>query len=148
MDKRAIMTIVERVLESAKVGILATVDEGGAPHMRWMTPSMVRGREGFLYAVTSPKFHKTVDIAANPNVEWMLQSRQLDEVVTIRGKMQMIDSPSTKSDVQEAIGGNLGVFWKLNEDASDLVVLETVIEEIMYFKPITGEKSTVGFKED
>ena len=148
MDKRSMLSVMERVLENAKVGILATVATDGKPRMRWMTPAVVRGREGFLYAVTSPKFGKAAQLDKNPHVEWMLQTKQLDEVVTVNGTVQIIDSPSTKADIQEAIGGNLGVFWKLNSDPGDLIVLETIIEEITYFKPISGEKAVVRLDEE
>jgi pyridoxamine 5'-phosphate oxidase len=143
MDANALFEILDRILESSRVGILATIDADGKPRMRWMTPTVVRGREGFLYAVTSPEFDKAVQLRDKPDVEWMLQSKALDEILTIRGKIQLVDNPSAKSDVQEALGGNLGTFWRINPDETKLIVLETIIEKMVYFKPITGEKVTV-----
>jgi pyridoxamine 5'-phosphate oxidase len=134
---------LERVLEESKIAVLATVDPDGRPHMRWMTPAVVRGREGFLYAVTSPEFEKTQQIDGNPQVEWMLQSRSLDEIVSVRGPMGVIDNPSAKAEVLEAIGGHLSTFWKMNPDESKMVVLETSVEYIRYVKPMTGERHEV-----
>jgi general stress protein 26 len=136
---------MERVLEKAKVAVLATVDADGRPHVRWMTPATVRGREGSLYAVTSPDFHKSIEAAGNPAVEWLIQTKSLDEIVTVRGQMAVVDSAAAKAEVLEAIGGNLGVFWKMNPDESKLVVLETAIDEIVRTNPMTGERTSAGF---
>jgi pyridoxamine 5'-phosphate oxidase len=78
-----------------------------------------------------------------PDAQWMLQTKALDEILTIQGKIQLVDNPSAKSDVQEAVGGHLGVFWRVNRDETQLIVLETIIEKMTYFKPLTGEKVTV-----
>jgi pyridoxamine 5'-phosphate oxidase len=146
MDKRSIYAVLDRVLESSKVAVLASVDSDGQPRVRWMTPVTVPGREGSLFAVTAPGFEKTAQISAHPNVEWMLQTKSIDEVLTVRGVVQVLEDPRTKVEVLEAIGGNLSVFWRVNQDASELVVLETIIEEMVYFKPLTGEKELVSVK--
>lgn len=147
MDSRTMLDALERVLESAKIAVLATVDADGAPHMRWMTPAFVRGRDGFLYAVTSPDFDKAKEIEANAQVEWMVQSKSLNEIIQVTGSMAIIDNPSAKAEVLEAIGGHLGTFWKMNPDQSKMVVLETSIEEIKQTKPISGERNVVSFGE-
>ncbi|MEE8441430.1 MAG: pyridoxamine 5'-phosphate oxidase family protein [Spirochaetia bacterium] len=143
MDTRAMLNAMERVLEASGSAILATVDADGRPHVRWMTPTVVRGRDGFLYAVTSPDFHKTAEAEGNPAVEWLIQTESLDEVLTVRGQMSVVDNVAMKGKVLEAIGGNLDVFWKLNPDESKLVMLETVIDEIVRLKPATGERTVI-----
>jgi pyridoxamine 5'-phosphate oxidase len=143
MDSRAMLNVLERVLEGSRIAILATVDDEGRPHARWMTPALVRGREGFLYAVTSPEFSKAAQAAANPSVEWLVQTKGLDQILTVRGAMSVVDNAAAKAEVLEAIGGNLGTFWKMNPDQSKLVVLETRIDEIVHLKPTTGEKTAV-----
>ncbi len=147
MDSRSMLDTVERVLERSRIAVLATVDPEGRPHMRWMTPGLVRGRDRFLYAVTSPEFHKTDEVRGNAAVEWMIQSRSLDEIVTIRGTMRILDNPSVKAEVLEAIGGHLSTFWKMNPDEGKMVVLETEMNEIWYTKPTTGERHTVTLEE-
>lgn len=139
MDSRSMLDTMERVLDSSKIAVLATVDSEGSPHMRWMTPAIVRGRDRFLYAVTSPDFQKTRQIDGNPRVEWMLQSKSLDEVIKVTGTMSIIDNPAAKAEVLEAIGGHLSTFWKMNPDEGKMVVLETSIDGIRYVKPTTGE---------
>jgi pyridoxamine 5'-phosphate oxidase len=137
---------LERVLSNSKVAVLATTGEDSRPSMRWMTPALVRGREGFIYAVTSPAFAKARAVDANPYVEWMLQTKSLNEILTIQGEMTIIDNPAAKAEVLEALGGNLGTFWKVNTDESSLVVLETQIVSATLFNPISGERQsyTVG----
>ncbi len=143
MDSRSMLDALERVLERSRVAVLATVDPEGRPHMRWMTPGVVRGRDRFLYAVTSPDFRKAQELRGNGAVEWMVQSKSLDEIVTIRGTMRILDNPSVKAEVLEAIGGHLATFWKINPDESKMVVLETAMDEIWYSKPTTGERHTI-----
>ena len=147
MDSRSMLDTLERVLESSKIAVLATVDKNGSPHMRWMTPGIVRGREGFLYAVTSPEFRKTEEVDGNPQVEWMIQSKSLDEIMTAKGSMAIIDNPSVKAEVLEAIGGHLSTFWKMNPDQAKMVVLETSISELRYLKPLTGERHEINLGE-
>jgi general stress protein 26 len=143
MDSRSMLDALERVLEKSRIAVLATVDPDGCPHMRWMTPAVVRGREGFLYAVTSPDFNKTREVDGNPKVQWMLQSKSLDEIVTACGTMEIIDNPSVKAEVLEAIGGHLSTFWKMNPDESQMVVLETALERIAYVRPTSGERHEI-----
>lgn len=143
MDSKSILGTLERVIEGSKIAILATSDENGQPHMRWMTPAVLQGREGSLFAVTSPEFAKAEQISQNPKVEWMVQSKPLDEVVRARGTMTMIDNPAVKAMVLEEVGGQLSTFWKANPDPSNVIILETVLEEITYEKPISGERTDV-----
>lgn len=145
VDTRTMLHVMERVLEDGGAAVLATIDADGRPHVRWMTPAVVRGRDGFLYAVTAPDFPKTADVAGNAAVEWMIQTKSLSEVVTVRGSMAVVDNAAAKAEVLEAIGGRLGVFWKLNSDESQVVVLETEISEIALLKPVSGERSTARF---
>ncbi len=147
MDSRSMLDTVERVLERSKIAVLATVDPEGRPHLRWMTPGLVRGRDRLLYAVTSPEFRKTDEVRGNAAVEWMIQSRSLDEIVTIRGTMRILDNPSVKAEVLEAIGGHLSTFWKMNPDEGKMVVLETTMNEIWYTKPTTGERHTMTLED-
>lgn len=143
MDSKSILDTLERVIEGSKIAILATSDGNGQPHMRWMTPAILRGREGSLYAVTSPEFAKAEQISQNPKVEWMVQSKPLDEVVRARGTITMIDNPAVKAMVLEELGSRLAAFWKANPDPANLIVLETALEELTYEQPISGERTDV-----
>jgi len=143
MKVSEVLDKLEAVLDDSKVGVLSTINSDGNPKARWMSPSVLRGREGFLYAVTSPKFKKSVQIEAHPEVHWLIQSKALDRVVSIRGKINIIDNPSFKSEVITSIGEGLNMFWHINQNSDEMVVLETVMEEVEYFEPLGGIRAKV-----
>ena len=145
MDKKEFTTIVESIIEEAKTAILATADGDGRPQMRWMTPVVLRDRPGAIYAVTSPAFRKSMHLEANPKAQWMFQTRLLDRIATVDGLVNVVDNSAMKAEVLEEIGRRLTVFWKVNEDPSKLVVLETIIQEASYFEPMAGRRQTVDF---
>ncbi len=146
MDQHEIMYKIEQILEDSRTGILATIDADGKPRMRWMTPAILKGRPDVLFAVTSPDFAKITQLRSHPDVEWMIQSRALDRIVNVRGKINVLDNPSIRSEVMGHLGKRLTVFWKVNIEKTDFIVLETIIEEATYFRPMKGYKATVRFE--
>lgn len=148
MNKQQMMDKIVAVLDDAKAGILTTVDRDGKPRARWMTPLILPQWPGTVFAVTSPDFPKVLQLDANNQVEWMVQTRSLDQVINISGGINILDNPSLKAQVIEAIGQKLAVFWKVNTSSTDFVVLETIIDEAVWFKPMKGERETVRFNEE
>jgi general stress protein 26 len=146
MNAREIMVRVEAILEAHGTGLLATVGDDGGPHARWLTPAVLRGRLGAIYALTGPRFSKVDQVRAHPRVEWMFQTPALDEIITVRGRINVVDNPSLRAEALEVIGPRLRVFWKLAHDERDLAVLETVIEEATRYLPMQGRKETVRFE--
>ncbi len=134
---------LEDLVDSDPVGVLATVDENGLPHVRWMVAALVRGRPGFLYSVTAPDFAKVRHIEAQPRVEWMLSNKKRTTVLNVTGVMQAYRNPALQGEVQEALGGNLMTFWTLNQKTDDLLVLETVIEEMTLLDAGEGKSGHV-----
>jgi general stress protein 26 len=145
MTSQELMNKLEGIIENAKAGILATTDESGCAHMRWLTPIVIKQRPGCLYAFTTAGSAKTIHLEKTPAVEWMVQTRSITEVVNIRGHIRMVDNPALKAEIMEKIGSRLTVFWKANPNKDDLIVLETVIEEAVYFKPMKAIRETVKF---
>jgi general stress protein 26 len=145
MTKSDIMAEVEIALEESKTAVLATVDDSGRPRVRWMTPAVLKDRPNVLYSITSSGFEKAKHLDKNAEAEWMIQTPALDTVINLRGKINLIDNPSLKTEVLESIGKKLTAFWKLNEQQENLLVLETIIEEGTFFKPMRGVKSKVRF---
>ena len=131
------------ILNEAHTAVLATTDEEGRPRMRWMTPALIRGRSGAIFAVTSPGFAKVNQLAAHGEVVWLFQTPVLDTIVTVRGRINMVDNPSLLAEVLEALGPYMRSFWKLQGDERDLVVLETIIEDATYYRPMKGLKEVV-----
>ncbi|MGA2974251.1 MAG: pyridoxamine 5'-phosphate oxidase family protein [Spirochaetia bacterium] len=145
MDSREVMNRIGAIIEAHGTGVLATVDKDGNPHLRWLTPTLLRERPGALYAVTAPRFSKVMQVRAHPRVEWMFQTPTLDEVISVRGLINVVENPSLRAEVLEVLGPRLGTFWKIAHDARDLVVLETVVEEATRFLPMEGRKDMVRF---
>ena len=145
MTQHEIMRELAEVVADTKTGVMATVDGEGKPHIRWMTPAVLKDRQTALFAVTCPHFTKTAHLAANPKVEWMMQSRQFEKVFQVRGVVNLLDNPSMKSEVLEELGPRLNVFWHVVCDASEFVVVETVIEEITLYEPLRNHRTTVKF---
>lgn len=147
MNQPALMYALEQILVDSKTGILATVDSEGKPRLRWMTPVLLKDRAGVIFAVTSPHFLKTAQITEHPDVTWMIQTRSLNRIVTLQGKINVLDNPSIKAEIIEAVGQRLSMFWKLNSEDMEFVVLETVLETAEYFEPLQGVKHTMSFVE-
>jgi general stress protein 26 len=148
MTKTEILGALDEIIDHAQVGVLATTDQDGRPSMRWMTPAQVRGRQGYLYAVTSPGFRKIRHIESQPGVEWMFQTPDLNRIVTVRGRISILDNPQLKSEVLESIGRRLEVFWRVN-DKTEFVVLETAIEQVSIFDTMKRHReSALMGKED
>ncbi|GAK50776.1 pyridoxamine 5'-phosphate oxidase-related FMN-binding protein [Candidatus Moduliflexus flocculans] len=145
MTQHELMYKVEQILDDVHTGVLATIDEQGNPQMRWMTPSLIKGRPNVLFAITSPHFRKVVQLNANARVQWMIQTRAVDEVVNLRGKINVLDNPAIRAEVMEQLGKQLAIFWRVNSEHTDFIVLETIIEEATYFRPMKGVKDTVSF---
>jgi general stress protein 26 len=148
MDMHEVMGKVEALLEKAKTGVLATTDDTGQARLRWMTPTLLPGRAGTIYAVTTPDSHKVQDLTVNPNVEWMIQSPHLGEIVNLRGIAHAIDNPALRTEIVETIGRKLTTFWKVNPAHTEFVVLETVIIEARYFQPMKEIRESVRFRKE
>ena len=147
MTKTDILGAVDAIIEEAQVGVLATVGPDGRPAMRWMTPTTVRGRPGYLYALTSPLFRKMRHLENQDAVEWMFQTPELNRIVSVRGRISVIDNPQLKSEVLESIGRRLEVFWRVN-DKMEFIVLETAIEEVSVFQPMKQTRDSVVLDEE
>jgi len=147
MTKKEIMLKIDELLDNSNCGVLSTVSSDKKPHLRWMCPTIFPDMEQTIYAVTSPNFHKIEDLKKNPSASWMFQTKELNEIINVSGKINIIDNPSLKSMIIEKIGSKLHTFWKLKKDSSDYIVLETVIENAVYFNTMEGEKEIVKFLE-
>lgn len=148
MNKHQLMTEIQHILENSRVAVLSTIEHDGYPHMRWMVPAFVKEREGVIFAITSKQLPKKIDLEKNPQVEWMFQTKALDKIVNVQGKMNVVENPSIQSEVLEALEKDLRAFWKLDVSPHDMVVLETIITRGFIYHPLKGEKITVDFEKE
>ena len=147
MDQRELMGKLAEVLDDANAGVLSTSDKDGTNHLRWLTPVLVRGRKGVVYSLTSLDSKKVDHIRNNSNVTWLIQTRAVDQVITLYGKTNILENPSIKTEVLETVGNKLTMFWRLNGYIKDFVVLETVIESAEYYLPMKGSLEIIDFNQ-
>jgi len=134
------------LMEDAQNGILATKGGDGYPHMRWMTPILKGGLEDpFLCAITSANFPKMAELSGKSQISWLFTSPKTREVISLFGVVQVNSNPRYVSEMMEEMGRKLAVFWKVNDDPSSLVCLETGLVSGEHFDPRTGEKSKIKF---
>lgn len=124
------------LIETVRVGILTTIGEDGYPRSRWMTAATIAREHGYLYCVTVAGTRKARDLEKNDKVEWSFQSPALDQVAQLRGRAVCMDNPQLKAEVLEALGSNLENFWRVNPDPRKLIVIETAIEKVRFYKPM------------
>lgn len=146
MTTHEMMNKIDAVLRETKAAVLTTVDAAGNPHARWMTPAVVAEMPGVLLAVTGPDFKKILQLDNNNRVEWLIQTKALDQIINVRGGINIIDNPSMKAQIMESVGRHLNIFWRVNPDTSEFVVLETVIEEAAWYQPMKNRREIVTFK--
>ena len=146
MDQREMMNKLDAVIDDAKAAVLATTDGEGRPHLRWLTPGILKNHSGAIYCFTRPVSMKILELESHRDVEWMFQTRSLGEVVNVRGTIEVINNAALKSELMEIIGVRLTAFWKADLENTDFVVLETMITEATYYQPMTGKREKVIFK--
>ncbi len=146
MNKEELFSRIDYVIDDAKTAILATTDEDGSPHMRWMTPMILPYRPGIIFACTVPGTPKVDQINQNREVEWIFQTKDLREVINIKAKADIIENPSLKAELMESAGSRLTAFWKANIGKEDFVIIQSVIEKAMYFLPAKGKREFVDFQ--
>ena len=145
MTQHEMMNKLTEIIDETKTGILATVDAENRPHVRWMTPAVLRDRQTALFAVTCPDFAKAEHLKTNRMVQWMFQTKQLNRIIHISGSVNIIDNPSLKNEVLEVLAPRLDVFWKANCSSSEFIVIETVVAEAAYYEPLSNIREIVKF---
>ena len=145
MNQNELMNKLEVILEDAQAAVLATTDDTGQSHLRWITPMILKGHPRVFFTFTRPNTRKIRDLQSHPNVEWMFQTRALTEIINVRGRIDVVDNPALKNEIIETLGHRLTMFWKVDLENTDFVVLETVIKEAVYYEPMTGRKETITF---
>jgi general stress protein 26 len=148
MTKTKIMEIIQALIDDSKTAVLTTVDPSGVPTTRWVTPGCVKERYGALYLVSEIHLSKVKHIKENPLASMMFQTRSLDRILSVKGRVNIISNPSILTETLECVGHNLHSFWKIETEHRELVVLEFIIEEAKYYLPLTGSVEIVSFTSE
>lgn len=147
MTPSELLSEVDRILETSKTALLATLDSRGAPTMRWMTPRRLRTRPGSLFAVTHRESAKIGDIQKDPRVTWLVQLASLTQIITLRGQARVVDDLSLLNEFLEATGKDLFMVWHMhpNTERPQLTVIETRIETASRFDSLTATTESFAF---
>jgi pyridoxamine 5'-phosphate oxidase len=145
MDKNKMLATIQRLIDDARAAVLCTTGKNSEPYARWMTPVLASQRESKIYCFATPDSRKIAQIKNNPAAHWLLQSKDLTEVVNITGRCEIIDNPALRSEMLEILGLRLSAFWRANPQSENFIVLETTIESAEYMKPMAGKRETVKF---
>lgn len=143
MDASQIMERIEAIIADVQTAVLATDDKAGHLALRWMTPTLLKGRPETIYAITRRDTRKVNHLFVNAEAEWMFQTRALDAIIHVRGTTTPIDNPSLAAEILETLGPRLVTFWRVDPESEDLLALETVIREATILFPMKGERETV-----
>ncbi len=146
MTSQQLLNKVDAIIDNSKTAILVTSDQAGGAHARWMTPALLKHRPAAIYCFSAPHAEKVEQIEAAGKVEWLFQTKDLREIVSVRGTARVLDNPALKNELMEILGPRLMVFWNANIDAEELVVIETAIEEAAYTEPMKGQRTIVKFR--
>lgn len=125
-----VVELAKKLADGKRPGILATVDENGMPHMRWMATVSLRDWP-LLYAITSPTSQKVQHIGHNSNVNWMFSNTEMNVVVNIRGKARIVTDFGTMQHVWKVLEDKShAYFLSVADDGPGFAVIETDVEEI------------------
>ena len=141
MNQSELLLLLDRLLIESKSALMTTVSAEHRPLSRWMTIRTMRNRPGFLYCVCRKNAKKVAHVAANPYVSFLVQDKALTEILTVAGTASIIDSPTLIAEFLETAGKDVFVIWQQSPPprTSDLTIIETKIEDINHFQPMTGE---------
>ena len=92
MQTQQLLNKFQEILDDVKTGVLATSDSSGRTHMRWMTPVVSSHRAGAIFAFSVPGTSKIEQIEATGNAEWMIQRKDLTEIINLHGPTRVVDN--------------------------------------------------------
>lgn len=125
-----VVDLAKRLADGTRPGVLATVDEHGMPHLRWMATLSLHDWP-LLYTITSPTSRKLEHIRQQPNVSWMFSNEEMNVVVNIRGKARIASDFGKMQKVWKLLEDkSKAYFLSIASDGPGFAVIETEIEEI------------------
>lgn len=125
-----VIDLAKKLADGTRPGVLATVDENGMPHMRWMATISLQDFP-MLYTITSPQSRKIQHILDNPNVSWMFSNEETNVIVNIRGRARITDDFGKMQHVWKLLKDkSKAYFLNIATDGPGFAVIETEIENI------------------
>ncbi len=100
IDPPQLPELARSVIRKAKFPQLATID-GDRPRLRPVSPVRVDADTFTIYVANLRSYHKTNEIAANPNVELCYLDDQHDQV-RISGTAKLLDDETIKQEIWDS----------------------------------------------
>lgn len=138
-----VIAATRRLIDKQIVGVLSTVDTAGCPHSRWMLGALA-GEDNeltTLLSLSARGARKLDHLATNPNVCWLFSDSHDDEVVTLIGTMQRLESPNMAEPAWQRVGKAAEKYaMNLLDEPENLWFegLETTITQVEYMNPAKG----------
>jgi len=125
-----VIDLAKKLAGGERPGVLATVDEHGMPHVRWMA-TLSLSNWPLLYTITSPDSRKVQHIKRNPSVSWMFSNDELNIIINIRGQARIVADPGKMQEVWKLLEDkSKAYFLSIASDGAGFAVIETEIEDI------------------
>lgn len=104
MDKSTIIGAAQELVKAGRSFVLATVDQEGAPQVRWM--GAVFTEEPFtLYLAAGAKSRKMTQIRGNAKSQLMFHADDFSKVATLSGTSEVVTDRALKQKVFAGIPG-------------------------------------------
>jgi general stress protein 26 len=125
-----VIDLAKKMADGRRPGILATVDDHGMPHLRWMATLSLQDFP-LLYTITSPASRKVRHINHNPNVSWMFSNEGMSVIVNLRGRARIATDSGKMQHVWKLLEDkSKAYFLSIATDGPGYAVIETEIEDI------------------
>lgn len=131
----------ERLIRARVVGAMSTVDAGGAPHTRWMAGVPIGEGLGRLMSITARGSRKLDHLANNSNVCWLFSDAHDDEVVTLTGRVTILEDPALAEPAWQQLERAARQYsMNLLSEPENLwfVALGTQVHTVEYMHPSQG----------
>ena len=130
-----VIDLAKKLADGTRPGVLATVDEHGMPHVRWMATLSLRDWP-LLYTITSPASRKVQHIKRHPSVSWMFSNDELSIIINIRGKARIADDSGKMQQVWKLLEDkSKAYFLSIDAEGSGFAVIETEIQDVECILP-------------
>jgi general stress protein 26 len=125
-----VVDLAKRMADGKRPGVLATVDENGRPHLRWMATLSLQ-EFPMLYTITSPNSRKIEHINRNPEVSWMFTNEEMNAIININGKALITTDSAKMNRIWKLLEDkSKAYFLSIHTDGPGFAVIETEIEDI------------------
>ena len=125
-----VIDLAKKLADGTRPGVLATVDEHGMPHVRWMATLSLRDWP-LLYTITSPASRKVQHIKRHPGVSWMFSNEEMNIIINLRGKARITSDVGKMQQVWNLLEDkSKAYFLSIAADGRGFAAIETEIEEI------------------